>query len=254
MPSSYKIIKSHANEQQKRACVIPVHDIKREAHPSVLDPVEKSRVEAERIMREAEYAATQIRDGAVQKAQIEAQASIDELKKNTYDEAYKLGFKEGNEEGLSQGIKEGQEQGETIRRQAKFVLQNAHKRAQDIMDRNEAEIIELAVHIAKRILLKSISENEEHLLEIAKDACVELKNKTQIIIHINPNNSSLFLSHIDIFQQVCPDTIISVLEDERVNETGCILETETKVIDTQITNQLEEVKEALLEMRMKDEE
>ena len=251
--SSYKIIKSYANQEKKTACVIPVHDVKKEVHPGILDPVEKSKAEAENIILEAEYHARQVKEEAFQKAQIDAQVMIDELKKHTYDEAYKSGFEEGKTQGFNQGLIEGQEEGEVIRKQAKFVLQNAHKMAQNTIDKNENEIIELAVHIAKKILLKSISHRDEHLLFIAKDACVELKNKSQIIIRVHPANGTLFLSQIESFKEICPSTVFSVLEDESVNETGCMLETDTKIIDTQITSQLETVKEALLEMGTKND-
>lgn len=252
--SSYKIIKAYANQEDKNACVIPIHDVKQEGHPSLIDPVEKAKSEAENILAEAEYNARQIKDDAIQKAQIDAQVMIDELKKLTYDEAYKQGYEEGQAEGYNQGQEEGQKQADITRKQAKFVLQNAQKMSQDSIDKHEIEIIDLAIHIARKVLLKTISDQDEHLLFIAQDACSELKNKSQIIIRVHPVNSTLFISQVEVFKEICPNTVFSVLEDEGIDETGCVLETDTQVINTQITSQLENIKEALLEMVKKNDQ
>lgn len=253
MHSSYKIIKAYANPEKKVECVIPVNDIEGDTNISVLDHEERAKIEAEQILQQAKYEAQQIKEEALKKAEKEAQVMIEELKNNTYNNAYKAGFEEGKTEGANQGLLEGQEQGEVIRKQAKFVLENAHQMAQNTIDKNESEIIALSVHIAKKILLKAISENHEHLIDIAKDAFIELKNKAQIIIRVYPTRSSLFLNHIESFKEICPNTVFTVLEDEAVDETGCIIETDTQNIDIQITSQLEAVKEALLEMRTNNE-
>lgn len=252
--SSYRIIKNPVLKQEEKRCVIPVFDVDdgiKGLHPD--DPVENAKIEASRLMAEAENEANRIKKEAIDKAKEDAQSFLEELKKNTYEEAYNLGFIEGKKEGFDAGSCEGIEQGDLIRKQAKLVLEMAHKNAQEIIEKNETEIIDLSVHIAKKLLMTSLLDNHEALITIAKDACTEFRNKNQVIISVNPRIKSFFMNHVEGFKEICPNTVFTVLEDEKVNETGCIIESDTQVIDTQITSQLENVKEALLEMRTKNE-
>lgn len=249
--SSSRIIKNLEMIEEKKSCVIPVNHVYTSKKESAPQP-EKN--EHEEIIKKAKIEAEQIIQQAVEKGKEEAQATIETLKENTYNEAYKQGFKEGETKGFDQGLSEGEKQGDLIRKQAKMVLESAHKSAQATIEKNESEIIQLAMHIAERILFTSLSQNEEHLIRIAQDACTEFKKKKHVIVSVHPEKKVFFEMNIDALQRVCPHTTFSVIEDTKISQDGCVLESDAQVVDTQITGQLEKVKEALLEMRASNEE
>lgn len=243
MKSSFKIIKNLERIEEKKSCVIPISDIN-----TFEEELQQTENDYEKIIEEAKVEAKKIRDEAIKQAKTDAQETLEELKKQTYDEAYEMGFKQGVSKGHEEGYLNGEKESELIRKQAKMVLDHAHQSAKDMIDKNEDEIIDLAVHIAEQIILTTLSKNDESLIKMAQDACSEFKNKKHVIISVNPSKKALFDSNIEVFEKICPNTIFTIIEDEKISDEGCVLESDAQVVDTQITGQLEKVKEALMEM------
>lgn len=253
MPSSFSIIKDRISEETDKRCVIPVLEIKqadRNEKSSKTAETEYAEQLAEKIVAEARQEASAI----LQKAMDEASAEIERLKKEAFDQAYRQGYEQGEKDGYQVGFQAADKEGELIRKQAKLVLESAHKKAHEINEKNQNDIIELSVQIAGKIINASLSENQEYILKIAKEAISEFKNKKQVVIYVSPENAELFGRSSDSLSAVCPNTSIVIMEDEKVSPFGCVIESDTLIIDAQVTSQLEQVKNALLEMRKKNNE
>ncbi len=246
MKSLYKIIKNSDSFEERKSCVVPVAEI---VTVSTAASSDDSGENVNDIIEEAEKEASRIIEAAKIQAKQDAQAVLEELKEKTYQEAYKSGFEKGRKEGYDTGHAEGIKECESLRDQAKKVLKNAHEQALQIIEKNEGEIIELSVYIAEQILQTAISRDDAPLMKIAQDAFREFKDKKHVIISVHPNKKPFFETNIETLKRVCPYTTVTLLEDEKVPENGCILESDSQVVDTGIDGQLEKIKEALLEMR-----
>jgi len=243
--SLYKIIKNTDPSVEKKSCIIPVSEII-SGEPVVApdDPVRNSK----KIIEEAEEKASIIIEHARKEAEKEAQGTLEALKEKTYQEAYKSGFETGQNEGYEAGQAESRKDCQLIRNQAKSVLEDAHKKAAHMIEKNEDEIIELSIYIAEQVLQTALSREDAPLIKIAQDAFREFKDKKHVIISIHPNKRAFYETNLDQLKKVCPYTDITLLEDEKVSEKGCVLESDSQVVDTQVEGQLERIKEALLEM------
>jgi len=244
--SLYKIIKDSDDFKERKSCVIPVTEIVPNSAIAVSDD---SGENEDNIIEKAEKEALQIIEAAKFQAKEEARNVLEDLKKKTYQEAYENGFDEGRKEGYETGHSEGIKECESLREQAKSVLKNAHEQAVRIIEKNEGEIIELSVYIAEQILRTAISRDDAPLIKIAQDAFREFKDKKHVIISVHPKRKPFFETNIETLKRVCPYTSVTLLEDEKVPEDGCILESDSQVVDTRIDSQLEKIKEILLEMR-----
>lgn len=230
---------------EKKSCIIPVAEIvSGGAVVAPDDPVKNSN----KIIEEAEEKASIIIEHAKKEAEKEAQETLEALKEKTYQEAYNRGFEKGQNEGYEAGQAESRKDSQLIRSQAKAVLEDAHKKAVHIIEKNEDEIIELSIYIAEHILQTALSREDAPLIKIAQDAFREFKDKKHVIISIHPNKRAFYETNLDQLKKVCPYTEITLLEDEKVSEKGCVLESDSRVVDTQVDGQLERIKEALLEM------
>lgn len=235
---------------EEEKCTIPINEIKiRLVNDKENDETYQISTEEEIIIEKAKLKGEEIIQKLILNAEIEAEA----LKERIFDEAYAKGLAEGKEDGYNKGYEEGANESDLLRNQAKLVLQNAHKSSKEMIEKNELEIIDLAIQIANKIMVMTIQNDDKPLISMAQNVCKEFKNKKHVIISVCPQKKSLFETNIDDFKKICPNTSFTILEDERISEMGCILESDAQVIDTQITLQLEKVKEALIEMGMKNE-
>lgn len=254
MLSSFRILKDQPVEDGNKRYVIPIINIE-----TTVDPVEEE-LQNEEVIIEAEQEAQNIISQAkqeaakiVQKSIEEAAEKIEAIKREAYEEAYRQGYEQGEKDGYQVGFQTADKEGELIRKQAKMVLEGAHKKAQEITEKNQKDVISLSVQIASKIMSHVLSDNMEYIVDIAKDAMFEFKNKKQIMINVHPSNKDLFERSMDAFTGLLPNTSIIIMVDEKIQPSGCIIESDTLNIDTQITSQLEQVKSALLEMRSDNE-
>ncbi|NLK73544.1 MAG: hypothetical protein GX285_11065 [Clostridiales bacterium] len=254
MRSSFRIIKNVGPVREEKKCTIPINEIKIHlVRDTEEDNLEQILTENEAIIEGAKAEAEKIIREALIEAETEARLAAESIKEKAFNEAYAEGFHKGQEDGYQQGYEEGVKESELLRKQAKMVLENAHKNAQEMIEKNEGEIIDLALHIASKLMLTTLQKDDMPLIKMAQDACREFKDKKHVIISVHPEKKAFFETNIDVLKKICPHTTFSILEDEKISETGCVIESDAQVIDTQITVQLDKVREALLEMGISNE-
>lgn len=259
MPLSYKILKNTNIEENDNKYVVPLKDIDlSDEQKQNIDEANKilsdAKIEAVNIIESAEKEKLKIIEETKKTAEQEASEYVEELKDKGYEEGFRIGHEESNRKGYEEGLEEGKKQAELLRAQAQQVLENANKKAQEYIDNFENDIVDLAINIARKIANITLNEDKENILKIAKNACVEFRNKEQIIIFIHPVNVDFFEVNIDELKTICPNSIFEIIGDEKIETTGCIIESKDQVIDVQIGSQLEKVKEALLGMRKTDDQ
>ncbi len=254
MRLSYKVIKNSNVTDQK--CVIPTReDIKNDDHMSsddMLKMIENANNVSKKIIESAERE----RDSIVMQAKFDAENKmtefVEELKQKGFEEGQALGFEKGYSEGYEQGYLSGQETISAIESQVEDVLKSAKHEAKRYVENNEVDIIELAINISERIIRNSLANDQEQIYRSAKDVIATFKNRKQIVIRTRPQNIDLFNHRVDELKEICENATFSIIGDERVSETGCMIENEDQIINTDINSQLENVKQALLQVRLND--
>jgi len=254
MRLSYKVIKNTNITEQK--CVIPTQNsIAEDENPSsddMLKLIENANNMSQKIIESAERE----RDSIVMQAQFDAENQmaehIEELKQKGFEEGKALGYEHGRSEGYEQGYLMGQESIHLLELQVNDVLKSAHSEAKTHIESMEVDIIELAINISERIIRTSLLSDHEQIYRSAKDVIATFKNRKQVVIRIHPQNVDLFNHRIDELKEVCEGAVFNMINDERVDITGCIIENENQIINTDITSQLENVKQALLKVRLND--
>lgn len=108
------------------------------------------------------------------------------------------------------------------------------------------DIIQSAVEIARHLLLAEVEAHPDGILRIAQKVLSTVPEAKQIYLRVNPADAALLREN--------KERLINVLEkakdvdirvDKQVERGGLIVQTESGVIDAQLSTQIEEISRAI---------
>ena len=118
----------------------------------------------------------------------------------------------------------------------------------------EQSISELSIMIAENILEHEISLNSKLFIEQARKAISTLDNEIVLKIHLHPDNVKILKDvKSSLFSDPTKMQGIIISENESVDRGGCIIETNSGIIDARIKTQLEKLKQSLKETVLAEE-
>lgn len=146
-------------------------------------------------------------------------------------------------EGYQRGLQDAAEDIQRVRESLESFL-NAK---QEVYETIAPDVLEISLDIAKKIIKKEMSENQEILLDNIKDILKSLsKEETKIMLKVNPSQAAMLKQEIpEIMNFAGLEAKVIIVPDENTMEGGCMLTTSNGVIDATIETQLEIISEAL---------
>lgn len=173
----------------------------------------------------------------------EAKSSADEIKKN----AFELGYQEGQ--------KLAKESAKEAINRAELLFENGLREIASIKDKilDQAEdgIIQLIIEISKKLVCRELSENPETIITIIKESIKSAKIGNEIVIKINPNDLKVFEEHgIELIEHFKSLTFgksvdLRVEEDSELSQGGCMVITNTNILDMTFETRLESLISAI---------
>ena len=161
------------------------------------------------------------------------------------------------EEGLSRGMEAGQAQfNESVGEASAMLLsaasaiQQAHR---EFLDSLEMQVVELSFLLARRILENEASVNPEVLRTTVRQALTRMLEQERVVLRINPDDAEVLerqrATLLEEFESIGK---LEVLHDESVACGGCIAESDTLYVDTQLQTQLAQIFDSLREQVSED--
>ncbi|HZT12982.1 MAG TPA: FliH/SctL family protein [Candidatus Baltobacteraceae bacterium] len=191
--------------------------------------IDSASQDAERLIRDAQHRATSLIDEAQSRAaQIEA-------------EAKEHGFQAGVGDGRSAAQAEMDEMLETMRGLVEMARIERHK----IIETAEPEIVRLAVYIAERVLSQHVAIDHNAVVEMVRSAITRLVNREKVTVRVNPADMQMMREHREQLMSSNDIDHLRVIEDQRVDRGGVVIETESGTIDSKVSTQLREVRRLL---------
>src|SRR5690606_1043633 len=121
--------------------------------------------------------------------------------------------------------------------------------AEDYQESQERVILELAMRVAERILNETLTENEDKFLSIVRRALIEVREMKEIKLYVSGDYYQLVASNRSELAAIFPpDTPFLIFVNEDFEATECYIETNHGRIVVTIDEQLEEVRERLIEL------
>ncbi|MFS0688100.1 flagellar assembly protein FliH [Sporosarcina sp. 179-K 8C2 HS] len=173
------------------------------------------------------------------------QAAWEQEKKALQQQAYEEGFQVGYEEGRNKSISDMSESVKV----ANEVILHSKENALRYLEAQERIILEIAMKTAERILAKTLEEDEEAFLSIVKRGLKEAREMKEIKLYVSVSQFELVSSNrAELASIFPPDVPFLIFANDDFNEDDCIIETNQGRIVVSVDEQLNELKEQLVEM------
>lgn len=183
---------------------------------------------------------------------VPGETGLDAQMEARLQQAKQEGFQEGFQIGLEEGKKRGLEE---ARREYKPLLSMLDRAVQELKaeketfyEENEVYIVKLAIEIARKIIQRELNQNADILLYIVREALRKVAGNGKIVIRVHPEDLELLQKNRDFLeQQLSTFSSVEFVPSEDVEKGGCVIESESGIVDAQLSVQLEQIEEALLE-------
>jgi flagellar assembly protein FliH len=207
--------------------------------PLPVDTDELAR-QAHQLVSSAEEAAKALIDDAHARAGAliaDAAARADRLVETTKAQAQA----EGYAAGTAAADREMSDMMATMRNLVDLARVERHK----LMEDAEPELVRLAIGIAERVLHQQVALDRGVVIEMAKVAIARLIEKESVTVRVNPGDLERMREHRDAFLSSGDIRNFRIIEDQRVDRGGIVVETDGGTIDAKISTQLNEARRVL---------
>lgn len=191
--------------------------------------IDRAATDGESILQDAARRAKDLLDDAqARAAQIEADARV-----------------RGHDEGVAAGRVAAQaEMGESVAAMHDLV-ESAREERRTIVESAEPELVRLAMAIAERIVHEQIAMDPNVVVEGVRHALMRLIGREVVTLRVNPADLDVIRQHRESLSSGGDVEHLRVVEDQRVDRGGVVVETEAGTIDAKISTQLREARRAI---------
>lgn len=194
---------------------ISLEDMKREAE----EILEQARIQSEQMIADAQQKTEQITE--IAKAQGEKQ-----------------GYAEGQEKA-AQELERQQQELEQYRQS----LEADYERMRDSL---EPQILSAVTEIMEKVFHVQFEEYQEMLLHLVRNAILKIESTREFLVRVSEKNYQYIATHRDdILRQVGQNITLEVEADASMDETQCIIETDSGFFDCSIDVQLKNLIKAI---------
>ncbi len=158
--------------------------------------------------------------------------------------AYQMGFHQGRDEG----IRMGQEEIRPYVHALQAILSEWEERKETLFKENEVAIVQLAFEIAKKVVHQEISVNPDLILYTVREALKKVDQRSYLIVKLNPEDTAVFERGIETYlPEIKQFTDVQIVPEKSIERGGCILESDSGIINAELDVQLQKIEESLLE-------
>jgi len=210
-------------------------------------------VETEKKSRENETIFT---DSEVETLEFEKKISLLEETIKQKEAEIETVRKESFESGKARGIAESREEVKTaiqeIEEKMKIEVQKrlAEQINQEFADRLkyfkslESDIYQAVISIAKKVVSAEISPNSDLILNVIKQSLSYISQRDVIKIQVSQDDYEYVKNNVNSFNRHNDGVYeVEILADEHVKPGGCLIETNSTIVDAQVEKRTENVLE-----------
>jgi flagellar biosynthesis/type III secretory pathway protein FliH len=198
-------------------------------HAQAQNLVEEAVRNAEELLADAHNRARAL----VEDAAARADAIAQEARKRGHDEGYQTGRDAADRDMNDMLV--------TMRGLLEMARAERHKLIQEA----EPELVRLAVGIAERVLHQQVALDRGVVVEMAKTAIARLIERDTVTVRVNPADLERMREHREELIAIGEIRNLRVVEDQRVDRGGVVVDTDAGTIDARISTQLDEARTIL---------
>ncbi|MDF2813917.1 MAG: flagellar biosynthesis protein [Paenibacillus sp.] len=167
--------------------------------------------------------------------------TAERAKQDGYDSGYQTGYAKAEE-----SVKEQYSQ---MIVNAKAIIEHATEIKQQMIQEAEPFLIELSCSIAEKIIERQLSLEPEWMIASIRKVLQRKREQGVISLCVSPSQFAFVQDfREELLLAIDSQAELQVLPDPSVGEFGCVVRSSFGSIDARIDTQLEEIKEALLQL------
>lgn len=197
--------------------------------------LEEKRKEAEAIIQEAEKKAEQLIEDAKQQ--------VEEITAAAQASGERMGYEAGHQKAAEELLERKKYMAER--------LQTMEDEFQKMCDDLEPQVLNAVCDIFEKVFHVQFTQNKEILLHLVKNAILKIESTKEFQVRVSEKNYQYLESHKnEILNQVGQNIKLDVEADASMDETQCVLETDSGFFDCSIDVQLENLIKAIRSLSM----
>ncbi|MHB8147224.1 MAG: FliH/SctL family protein [Vulcanimicrobiaceae bacterium] len=150
-----------------------------------------------------------------------------------------------HEEGFEAGRIQIEAETASLISTLRALLDAAREERHTIVEGAEPELVRLAMAIAQSVVHQQIALDPNVVVENVRGALARLVAREVVTLRVNPIDLDTIRAHRDAIVASHDVEHLRIVEDQRVDRGGVVLETEAGTIDAKISTQLREARKAL---------
>jgi flagellar assembly protein FliH len=152
-------------------------------------------------------------------------------------------FSKGFAQGERAGGEAAAQRGEAMLRRLTETLQELTTLREQMIHQTERQMVQLALAIARRVVHREVSLDQDLLIAMARVALDRLGESAQVTVRLSPED---FDATSAVRSAQWTGTHVTVVADARVGRGGCRVESEFGAMDAGVEAQIQEIARALL--------
>ncbi len=169
----------------------------------------------------------------------EARRQVESLRQEAYDEGFEQGLdaaKKTTEDILRKADEDAQE-----------LLESARGERDAMLDEMEPKILHLALEVAEKIMRYELDHNDGAYMTILTAALGAIKAESNVILRVNPAEYVRYFNSRDSakIRTANGNLTAQVMIDSSVETGGCLIETDSGVIDCGLSAQIAQIENGL---------
>lgn len=156
-----------------------------------------------------------------------------------------------NAEGRAEGYQDGlaavhRELAESVGRISQLVEQ-ARIAQSEILRSTEREAVELAIAVAQKVIGAELAIRPELVRDVIASALRELELSSVVRVRVHPDDARLLDEWWRDYLPAEHQSAIQLVADSQIARGGCIIDTRTGLVDSQIATRFDQLSAALLQ-------
>ena len=162
------------------------------------------------------------------------------------DDAYQQGYNEVYSRGQENINQEMQLKIQESTGKAEEIILAASQQASVMLINAESQLIDLALEIARKVVMHKVEEEPEFILPIVKAALEKVRNQEKVNIRVNQADYETVLKIMpELIKSAKTDSVINVTVDNTIAAGGCIVKKIYGSVDARLDSRFEMLKKAL---------
>lgn len=152
----------------------------------------------------------------------------------------------GREQGYTAGKDAAEEELAPVITTIRELIESIRAQRGAVIAAAEPELTRLAMAIAERVVHTELVTNPSVIVENVRQALTRLVSREVVTLRVNPVDLDMIRQHRDDIIAAGDVEHLRIVEDQRIDRGGVIIETDAGTIDSKVSTQLREARRAIL--------